>query len=71
VHYQIYKENGIVKISEQRDINNDFLNDVQSTIFGFDVNEERINKPSEDDQNRQKRVKEGLLNLIDTIEKEQ
>ncbi|HIP26677.1 MAG TPA: hypothetical protein EYG80_03375 [Flavobacteriaceae bacterium] len=68
VYYQIYKEDGIVKISEQKDVKNDFLNDIQSDIFGFDVNYERINNPSKDDENRQKRAKEGLLNLIDTIE---
>ena len=69
VYYQIYKEDGIVKISKQKDVKNDFLNDIQSDIFGFDVNYERINNPSKDDENRQKRAKEGLLNLIDTIEK--
>jgi len=69
VYYQIYKEEGVVKISEQRDIKNDFLNDIQSDIFGFDVNDERINNPSEDDKKRQKRAKEAMLSLIDTIEK--
>ena len=33
---------GVVKISEQKDVKNDFLNDIQSDIFGFDVNYERI-----------------------------
>ncbi|CAA6825065.1 MAG: Unknown protein, partial [uncultured Sulfurovum sp.] len=49
VYYQIYKEEGVVKISEQKEVKNDFLNDIQSTVFGFDVNDERINNPSEDD----------------------
>ena len=71
VYYQIYKEDGIVKISEQKDVKNDFLNDIQSSVFGFDVNDERINNPSEDDKKRQERAKKGLLNLIDTIEKGQ
>ena len=71
VYYQIYKEEGVVKISEQKEVKNDFLNDIQSNIFGFDVNEERINNPSEDDKKRQERAKKGLLNLIDTIEKGQ
>ena len=71
VYYQIYKDEGVVKVSEQKDVKNDFLNDIQSDIFGFDVNDERINNPSEDDKKRQKRAKENLLNLIDTIEKEQ
>jgi len=69
VYYQIYKEEGVVKISEQRDIKNDFLNDIQSDIFGFDVNDERINNPSEDDKKRQKRAKDAMLSLIETIEK--
>jgi len=69
VYYQIYKEEGVVKISEQKEVKNDFLNDIQSDIFGFDVNDERINNPSEDDKKRQKRAKEAMLSLIDTIEK--
>jgi len=69
IYYQIYKEEGIVKVSEQKDVKNDFLNDIQSDIFGFDVNDERINNPSEDDKKRQKRAKEAMLSLIDTIEK--
>lgn len=69
VYYQIYKEDGIVEISEQKDVKNDFLNDIQTDVFGFDVNDERINNPSKDDEHRQKRAKEGLLSLIDTIEK--
>ena len=71
VYYQIYKDDGVVKISEQKDVKNDFLNDIQSNIFGFDVNDERINNPSQDDRKRQKRAKEAMLSLIDTIEKEQ
>ena len=69
VYYQIYKDNGVVKIFEQKEVKNDFLNDIQSDIFGFDVNDERINNPTDDDKKRQKRAKENLLNLIDTIEK--
>jgi predicted ATPase len=72
VYYQIYKEKetGIVKILEQKDVKNDFLNDIQSNIFGFDVNNERINNPSEDDKKRQDRAKENLLDLINTIKEE-
>ena len=69
VYYQIYKDDGVVKISEQKEVKNDFLNDIQSTVFGFDVNDERINNPTNDDKKRQNRAKENLLNLIDTIEK--
>jgi len=71
VYYHIYKDDGVVKISEQKEIKNDFLNDIQSSIFGFDVNDERINNPSSDDKKRQKRAKEAMLSFIDTIEKEQ
>lgn len=71
VYYQIYKEEGVVKISEQKEVDNDFLNDIQSNIFGFDVNDERINNPSDDDKKRQDRAKKGLLSLINTIEKGQ
>ena len=71
VYYHIYKDEGVVKISEQKEIKNDFLNDIQSSIFGFDVNDERINNPSSDDKKRQKRAKEAMLSFIDTIEKEQ
>ncbi len=70
IYYQIYKDNGVVKISEQREVKNDFLNDIQSDIFGFDVNDERINNPSSDDKKRQKRAKENLLNLIKTVKEE-
>jgi len=71
VYYQIYKEEGVVKISEQKEVDNDFLNDIQSNIFGFDVNDKRINNPSDDDKKRQDRAKKGLLSLINTIEKGQ
>ncbi|HHD80017.1 MAG TPA: hypothetical protein ENK99_00160 [Campylobacterales bacterium] len=70
VYYQIFKEEGVVKISEQKDVTNDFLNDIQSNIFGFDVNLERIDNPTKDDNKRQKRAKENLLNLIKTIKEE-
>ena len=70
VYYQIYKDDGVVKISEQKEVKNDFLNDIQSDIFGFDINDERINNPSQDDKNRQKRAKENLLSLIKTIKEE-
>lgn len=70
VYYQIYKDGGAVKISEQKDVKNDFLNDIQTNIFGFDVNDERIHNPSKDDKKRQKRAKEAMLGLIETIEKE-
>jgi hypothetical protein len=69
VYYQIFKEEGVVKVSDQKEVKNDFLNDIQSDIFGFDVNDERINNPSLDDKKRQKRAKEAMLSLIDTIEK--
>ena len=71
VYYQIYKDDGIVKISEQKEVKNNYINDIQSDIFGFDVSWERINNPTSDDKKRQKRAKEGLLSLIETIEKEQ
>jgi len=70
VYYQIYKKDGVVQISEQKEMKNDFLNDIQSTVFGFDVNEERINNPTNDDKSRQERAKKALLNLIDTIGEE-
>lgn len=70
VYYQIYKDDGVVKISEQKDVKNDFINDIQSNIFGFDVNDERINNPSKDDKKRQVKAKENLLNLIKTIKEE-
>lgn len=69
-NYQIYKEDGVVKISEQREVNRDFLNDIQTNIFGFDVNEERIVNPTEDDKNRQKRAKQNLLKFIDILDEE-
>jgi len=71
VYYLIYKEDGVVKVSEQKEVKNDFLNDIQSTVFGFDVNDERINNPTDDDRKRQDRAKKGLLSLIETIEKGQ
>jgi predicted ATP-binding protein involved in virulence len=71
VYYNIYKKDGVVKISEQKEMKNDFLNDIQSTVFGFDVNDERINNPTKDDNARQKKSKKALLDLIDTIGKEQ
>lgn len=64
--YTIYKENGIVKISEPLENKNDFLNDIQTDIFGFDANKEKIDNPN---IKKHKKAKEGLLNLIDTIEK--
>jgi predicted ATP-binding protein involved in virulence len=70
VYYHIYKKEGIVAVSEQKEINSDFLNDIQSNIFGFDVNDERINHPSNDDIGRHQKAKKGLLSLIDTIEDE-
>jgi len=70
VYYQIYKEDGVVKISEQKEVKNDFLNDIQFDIFGFDVNDERINHSSSDDKKRQQRAKENLLSLIKTVKEE-
>jgi len=71
VYYQIYKDEGVVKISEQKEVNNHFLNDIQSDIFGFDVNEARIHHPTQDDKNRQKRAKESLLKFIDILDEEE
>lgn len=71
VYYQVYKEEGSVKVSEQKEVKNDFLNDIQNDVFGFDINDERIHNPSSDDKVRQQKAKEALLGLIDTIEKEQ
>ena len=70
IYYNIYKDNGIVKISNQKEVKNNFLNDIQTDIFGFDVNMERIHNPTQDDKMRQKRAKEGLLRLINIIEEE-
>ncbi len=70
VYYKVYKKDGIVSISKQKEVNRDFLNDIQSNIFGFDVNDERINHPSNDDIARHQKAKRGLLSLIDTIENE-
>jgi len=70
VYYKIYKEEGTVQISEQKEVKSDFLNDIQSTAFGFDVNEERIHNPTNDDVLRQKEAKEAFLNFIDTIGEE-
>ncbi len=71
VYYQIYKDDdGVVNISKQKEVKNNFLNDIQNDIFGFDVNEARIHYPTQDDKNRQKRAKESLLNFIDTLDEE-
>jgi len=71
VYYQVYKEEGVVKISDQKEVNNSFLNDIQTTVFGFDVNKARIHHPTQDDKKRQQRAKQNLLNLIDSIKEEQ
>ena len=71
VYYQIYKENGTVKISKQKEVRNDYINDIQTSIFGFDVNEERIHNPTNDDKKRQQRTKESLLKFIDTLDEEE
>lgn len=70
VYYQIIKKEGVITISNQLDINNDFLNDIQSNIFGFDVNNERMNNMSDNDKNRQKRAKNNLLNLIKMVKED-
>lgn len=67
VYYQIYKENGVVKVSEQKEVRNDYINDIQASIFGFDVNKERIYSPTSDNKKRQKRAKASLLKFIDTL----
>ena len=67
VYYKIYKENGEVKISDTIETKNDFLNDIQTEIFGFDVTQERIDNP---DIKRHSKAKEALLDLIDTVEGE-
>jgi hypothetical protein len=71
VYYQIYKKSGVVHISKQKEIKNHFLNDIQTTVFDFDVNRERIENPSEDDKQRQQKAKQNLLNLIQTVEDEE
>jgi len=70
VYYQIYKEEGVVKISEQKEVKSDYINDIQSSVFGFDVNWERIDNPTNDDKERQKRAKENLLKFIDILDEE-
>ncbi len=70
IYFNIYKESGVIKISEQKSIKNDFLNDIQSSIFGFDVDWERVDNPSSDDTNRHNLAKENLLNLIKKIDRE-
>jgi predicted ATPase len=67
IYYKIYKENGEVKISDTIETKNDFLNDIQTEIFGFDVTQERINNP---DIKRHSKAKEALLDLINTVEGE-
>ena len=70
IYYNIYKDNGIVKISNQKEVKNNFLNDIQTTIFGFDVNEARIYHPTQDDKKRQQRAKENLLKFINILDEE-
>ncbi len=66
--FKIFKENGEVKISKELNSKNDFLNDIQTDIFGFDVNREKIDNPN---FKKQANAKSALLNLINTIDKEQ
>ncbi len=71
VYYQIYKKDGVVSISEQKEVKSDYINDIQSSIFGFDVNWERINNPTNDDNKRQAKSKENLLQFINNLNKEE
>jgi len=68
IYYKIYKENGEVKISDSIETKNNFLNDIQTEIFGFDVTQERIDNP---DIKRHTKAKKALLDLIDTVEEGQ
>ncbi len=71
VFYSISKdENGNVCISDQKHIKDNFLNDIQSNIFNFDINKQRILHPNKDDNNKNQKARKSLLSLIDTIEKD-
>ena len=71
VFYTIFKnENGQTCISNQEEIKENFLNDISSNIFDFDVSYERINNPSKDNKAQNTKAKESLLKLIDTINSE-
>ncbi len=59
--YRIYKKDGLIQISKKIDSATDFINDIQTDIFNFDINEERIKNP---DIKRQKKAKKALLALI-------
>ena len=65
VYYQMSKDDGVSKISEVIENKNDFLNDIQSDIFGFDVNRQKLDNPN---MEKHKKSKDALLNLINTIE---
>ncbi len=65
--YELYKDEevNIVKTKKIEKIENYFLNDIVSEFFGVDLNKERIENV---DKEKQKKGKDALLTLIQSIE---
>jgi predicted ATPase len=71
IFFNIYKDdNGNVCISNQKPIKDNFLNEIQSNIFNFDINKQRITYPREEDKKQNQKARKSLLELIDMIEKD-
>jgi len=65
--YELEKENGFVKTTKINKIENYFLNDIVSEFFGVDLSKNKVDSPNKE---KHKKAKSMLLNLIDTINKE-
>jgi predicted ATPase len=65
--YELYKDDNIVKTKKIENIDNYFLNDIVNEFFGVDLNQEKIDNPN---MEKQQKGKKALLNLIETLQED-
>jgi predicted ATPase len=65
--YELYKDDNIVKTKKIENIDNYFLNDIVNEFFGVDLNQEKIDNPN---MEKQQKAKNMLLNLAKTLQED-
>ena len=63
----MYKDDNIVKTKKIENIDNYFLNDIVNEFFGVDLNQEKIDNPN---MEKQQKAKNMLLNLAKTLQED-
>jgi ABC-type cobalamin/Fe3+-siderophores transport system ATPase subunit len=65
--YELYKDDNVVKTKKIENIDKYFLNDIVNEFFGVDLNQEKIDNPN---MEKQQKGKKALLNLIETLQED-